>query len=864
MSSSEPSSQNSYPYDVFLSHNRAQKDWTRDLARKLRDEGFEVWFDEWCLLPAENWIKGLVRGVKESRKIVLVTSPEFLDAEWPMFETYIAILKDPVARQARILPLTHTACDLPDELDFRQKLDFSETHDDPRRYEFRSAQLMAYLDPSRERPTDFKSFCDSREDFSPDDLPPVGALPRGSLMPFSHNPNFVGREEELKSLCRKFETGDSVALGQTAAATGLGGIGKTQLAVEFVYRYGRRFHGGVFWLDMSDPDGIPEQISRCGGAAGMALPGFDSLPLSDQVAAVMKEWHSQRRGLVVFDNVEQLDVVGQWRPKYGQTRVLITSRIDSHDPQWGGQGIETISVDTLPRDRSMELLLKGRQDVLDDTDEMRAANDICDLLGDLPLAVHLAGSYLSYLRHAVSVREYLNELSSRPVLTNPALVSGVRDSSPTDHIQNVAATFDMSYARLDQEEETDALAARLFHLTSHFAPTPIPRQLLIRALKMDKDEADDRGKVAFAVNRLCELGLAQTGEDGRIVVHRLLREFARLHPADGQEVQEAAVDAANAIYGFANDVNESGLPAPLREAVEHLRYAAGEAESRESEQAGSLYNELGYHLWQIADFGGAKEHYERAIKIGESVYGKDHPNVASIVNNLGLVLKELGDLEGAKEHYERALEIDEEAYGKDHPQVAIYVNNLGDVLQDLGDLAGAKEHYERALEIDEEAYGKDHPDVAIRVNNLGSVLKALGDLAGAKEHLERALEINESVYGKDHPNVAIRVNNLAGVFYALGDLAGAKEHYERALEIGESVYGKDHPQVAIYVNNLGMALQDLGDLARAKEHYERALGIFERRLGLITPVREPRGGIFRFSWTPAQHERRSSRRSWRL
>ena len=174
----------------------------------------------------------------------------------------------------------------------------------------------------------------------------------------------------------------------------------------------------------------------------------------------MREWHSQRRGLVVFDNVEQLDVVEKWRPKYGQTRVLITSRIDSRDPQWGGQGIETISVDTLPRDRSMELLLKGRQDVLNDTDEMRAANDICELLGDLPLAVHLAGAYLSYLRHAVSVREYLNELSSQPVLTNRALVAGVRDSSPTDHIQNVAATFDMSYARLDQEEETDALAAR--------------------------------------------------------------------------------------------------------------------------------------------------------------------------------------------------------------------------------------------------------------------------------------------------------------------------------------------------------------------------------------------------------------------
>lgn len=164
MSGYESPSRDTYEYDVFLSHNRAQKDWTRNLARRLRDEGFEVWLDEWCLRTGEDWIAGLERGVSQSRKIALVLSPEFLDAEWPIFETNIAILSDPSARRRRIFPLLHTSCDVPSRLRFRQALDFSETHGDELRYEFRLAQLMADLDESRDRPTDFGLFCARYED----------------------------------------------------------------------------------------------------------------------------------------------------------------------------------------------------------------------------------------------------------------------------------------------------------------------------------------------------------------------------------------------------------------------------------------------------------------------------------------------------------------------------------------------------------------------------------------------------------------------------------------------------------------------------------------------------------------------------
>jgi hypothetical protein len=648
MSGSESTSRNSYDYDVFLSHNRAQKDWTRNLARRLRDEGFNVWFDEWCLRTGENWIDGLARGVEESRKIVLVLSPEFLGAEWPMFEMYIAILEDPSARKAHIFPLIHTSCDLPPELAFRQALDFSDTHGDALRYEFRLAQLMADLDTSRERPTDFDHFCRMYENVPLGTLPGAGRLPAGSIVPFLPNPNFVGRVEELKSLYEKLEAGASVSLGQTAAATGLGGIGKTQLAVEFVYRYGRRFGGGVFWLDVSDPDNIPNQIALCAGPDGMNLPGSGVLSQGELVAAVVREWCGPRRRLVIFDNVEQLEVVDEWRPKSGGARVLITTRIDSGDYRWAERGIEAVPVDVLPRERSLQLLCRGCGDALDDPDEREAADAICSLLGDLPLAIHLAGAYLSRYKHEVSPKEYLDELRSQPVLTNPALVDSTRDPSPTKHLQNVVATFETSYSRLGQEEETDALAARLFHLTSHFAPAPISRELLVRALKMDKDKPEDKREVADAVSRLCELGLAQSAADGRVVVHRLLREFAHHHTARGHRIEEAAEDVAKAIADLAKEVNRSGLPARLREEVEHLRHAAWESDRRGSKEAGRRHNELAYHLREIADLDGAKRHFSRALEIDRVVYGPDHPKVARLLNNLGVVLRDLGDPGGCK------------------------------------------------------------------------------------------------------------------------------------------------------------------------------------------------------------------------
>ena len=134
-------------------------------------------------------------------------------------------------------------------------------------------------------------------------IPAPAPLPPGSRMPIGHNPLFVGREADLKALAATLKKGDTAAVGQIAAATGLGGIGKTQLASEFVHRYGQYFLGGVFWLSFADPDAIGAEVASCGGVGALDLrPDFGNLPLDDQLRLVLAAWQSPLPRLLVFDN----------------------------------------------------------------------------------------------------------------------------------------------------------------------------------------------------------------------------------------------------------------------------------------------------------------------------------------------------------------------------------------------------------------------------------------------------------------------------------------------------------------------------------------------------------------------------------
>ncbi|MCU0838749.1 MAG: tetratricopeptide repeat protein, partial [Rhodospirillales bacterium] len=421
-------------------------------------------------------------------------------------------------------------------------------------------------------------------------------------------------------------------------------------------------------------------------------------------------------------------------------------------------------------------------------------------LGDLPLALHMAGSYLKRYRHVATPAAYLAELQAPGLLDHRSL-TGALEHSPTKHEQHVARTFALSLDKLDAADPVDARARALLDRAAFFAAgEPIPRRLLIASAgEIDRFAAED------ALRRLGDLGLIEEEADGAVTLHRLLAVFVRVRcaDADGTRTGVEFVLAAEA-----SRLNEVGLPAPVAALRPHLRAVAAAAVAG-SNYAGLLFNSLGYHLQMIGDLAGARAALERALAIAVARFGPKDPRVGTVINNLGGVLKAMGDLAGARAHYEGALAIDEAAYDPHHPSIARDVNNIGRVLQDLGDLGGAKVAFERALAIVEAAYGLDHPNVATIVNNLGAVLRTQRDFDGAKAHFQYALAIDEAARGPHHPNVARDVNNIGGVLLDLGDLAGAKAAHERALDILERSYGAEHPSTRTARENLDIVLRQM-------------------------------------------------------
>ena len=636
-------------------------------------------------------------------------------------------------------------------------------------------------------------------------MPPCkGKLPTSYHLPFARNQVFTGRKQDLLKLAGLVFGRHNTTL-VTQLVEGMGGVGKTQLAVEFCYRYGR-FFKGVHWLTLQNPAEFEEQVALLGGKMGL---DFETDELQVRVNLTLAEWQKEGPRLLVFDNLEDQTAYAELvkRLENCDVRILLTARRADWEP-----GLipnqNRLSLGCFSRPESLEFLHK----LLEDKYTEEELNTLAERLGHLPLALQLAGVYLKN-RRLSTMDDYFSRLDEESLLHRSLDMLG-KQTGYTGHDLNLTRTFLLSYEGLPDEE-----SQYLFRLLAFTAPNqPFPLGILAE-LFGNKEKLEDALQCVEGASLLeC------VGEN--TLIHPLMAEFGRAL----LEAEDALEKMADVLARESYKVNMAGLPGAVEPLFPHLTAAAALAEEAKLEDAGSLWGNAGYYLRMIADYGRAKNLYERALAIDEAVYGPEHPNVAIRVNNLGSVLQDLGDYAGAKANYERALAIVKKELGENHPYVASTLNNLGGVLEDLGDYAGAKANYERALVIVKKELGENHPYVASTLNNLGLVLKVLGDYAGAKAHYERALAIDEAVYGPQHPNVATDVNNLGGVLRALGDYAGAKANYEQALAIDKAVYGPEHPKVAIRLNNLGSLLYTMGKYEEALVYLRRALEIREKFL----------------------------------
>ena len=640
-------------------------------------------------------------------------------------------------------------------------------------------------------------------------------------LPFARNKFFTGRDDILTNIHDSFSNGE-----QVQALNGLGGIGKTQTAAEFAYRY-QDSYPTVLWAKAHTRESLVTDFVAI--AALLNLPEKNAQDQSETVAAV-KRWLATNSGwLLILDNADELEMAGEFLPPQHSGHVLLTTRAS-----YAGDFAVPNVVDKMePAEGAFFLLrktgkLKSDEPLESASPGLRAqAEALSKELDGLPLALDQAAAFIGEMQS--SIETYLNLYQ-----TERATLLAHRGGLTQDH-PSVTVTFSLAFKKVAEASEA---AADLLRVCAFLEADAIPNEIF-------SDGGGELGEALSAIadkpieliRAIAEAGrfsLLQSEPEAKTVsLHRLVQEVLKAEM--GKEAErmwaERAIRAVNA--AFPEDVEFSEWSTCSRLAP-HAQKLAGTIEKEDFgfEQASRLLNQTGYYLDEHARYAEAELLYRLALEIEERSSGS---NLSVCINNLAVLLQATNRLAEAEPLMRRTLEIDERSFGSDHPKVGIRLNNLAQLLITTNRLTEAEPLIRRALEIGERSFGSDHPNVGSRLNNLAALLQATNRLAEAEPLMRRALEIDERSFGTDHPDVARDLNNLALLLQATNRLAEAEPLMRRALEIDERSFGSDHPRVVAQLKNLAQLLKDTNRLVEAEPLVRRALEIDERSFGSDHP-----------------------------
>jgi tetratricopeptide (TPR) repeat protein len=616
-----------------------------------------------------------------------------------------------------------------------------------------------------------------------------------------------GRDEELRRLEANLQ---NQATAITQAISGLGGIGKTRLAVEYAWRSASRYDAALFVVAES-----PQALQS--GLADLARPNL--LNLSEHAAkaetetvdAVLRSLQENPRWLLILDNVdtpEASEAVRKILPQLQNGHVLITSR----RKDWPAT-VRKQALDTLTLEEATNFLLQrteeGRASKPDDPEQ---AGYLAQILGGLPLALEQAGAYI--VHHQISFSSYLKDWEKER-----ENVLGWYNGDVMEYHHSVATTWQTTFRQLRPT------AAALLRLTAYLAPDPIPVEMFEAEEEIVKEAAEafceetgaspETQAIRDAISEL--LGYSMVTKDGEtFTVHRIVQEVLRAQiPEDRRRnwIERNLKLVDHFSPAPPDDVRTWPVWDPLRpHAAAVVGYADGFSITKPTAR---LMAQLSLLLKTKGLYLEAEALIRRALTISENADDPDQSNVAVCLNNLAALLQATDRLLEAEPMTRRALEIFEQNLGAKHPNVATVLSNLAQLLQATNRLSEAEPMMHRALEIDEAAFGTTHPKVAIRLNNLASLLRATNRLTEAEPMMRRALEIDEATFGITHPNVAIRLNNLAQLLQDTNRLSETEPMMRRSLEILERSLGVDHPWTQTARRNLDNLLAVLGEITSA-------------------------------------------------
>ncbi|MGH4009620.1 MAG: FxSxx-COOH system tetratricopeptide repeat protein [Pseudonocardiaceae bacterium] len=666
------------------------------------------------------------------------------------------------------------------------------------------------------------------------------------------NPNFTGREELLSLLSEHLTAGSTTAV-LPAALYGMGGIGKTQMAVEYIYQH-MQDYDIIWWIAATEPAQIRAGLTEL--AQRLGLPGSaEANTAVPSVREALRIGEPYRNWLLVFDSAESPKVVRPFFPASEFGTILITSR----NPDWAAIA-NPLEVAVFKREESKKLLTR-RGPAIDD----KEADQLAEKLGDLPLAIAQAATWRA--ETGMPVHEYLRLFDEK--------VAEILDTSaPMDYETSVAAAWRVS---LDELKTRNPAAHQLLQVCAFFAPDPISRDLFTRvrgdSISPELDAAlQDPMRLSKTIRDIHRYGLAKIDHrNNTLQLHRLVQLVLsnRMTPQEQQKMLHGAhVLLANL------DPND---PVPAKQWPQYLNmlphaYAAHVIECDDSWVRQLVIN-LMIFLYHWGDHEEACRLAQQAVDAWTDKLGEANPQTLKVAERLGFYLWTLGRFaeaarindETLKRHRETSGENSEETlvaeiavatdlkgsgnflaaldlntqiyqkaralFGDDDPTTLLTAH---DTVVSLG-LAG---EYRKGRELAEDTYrrrveviGYDNPGTMSTLNALILARREAGDYTWARVEQEKVAQRSGELFGVDRAATLRRRHHLSVARRKDGDHPGALKLSTEVLEPFQLRYGEDHPNVMACALAKSIDLRHANELQEARALGEETFERYRRKLG---------------------------------
>ena len=643
---------------------------------------------------------------------------------------------------------------------------------------------------------------------------PPSRIPQvwGKIPP--RNKNFTGRADLLERLHQGL--GGRVTAVLPHALHGLGGVGKTQMAVEYAHRY-QSDYDLVWWIPADQPVLVRSSLASL--APSLGLPSASVSGVEEAANAVLE---ALRRGepyaswLLIFDNADEPEELTDILPQ-GPGHVLITSR----NHRWASV-VDAVPVDVFSREESVEFLNRRVPRGISRED----ANRLAEELGDLPLALEQAGAL--HTETGIAVDEYLRLLKQR---TSQLLSQG----RPSEYPASMTAAWALSVASL---EEKLPEALDLLRYCAFFGPEPIPRDAFSRVLpglspKLAELIADPI-RLGRAIAELGRFALAKLDIRARTIqVHRLIQALVR------DELSEAEQDRLRhevhlllANYA-ASDPNDSANWDKYLNALGHIE-PSGVARCQNPAVQDFSINMISF-LYSSADYVSANNLAQTFIDKWTSASGPENDRVLAMRVELGNLLRELGQYDEAGTNTLETLQAAEKSLGPDHNITLRALRGRAGDLRATGD-------FWQAYEIDEEALRRFRSVFGDEDWNTWRGINSIALDHGLKSDYRKARELLEEVFRKIRASEVSDPSSYLNIYTGLARAVRLGGDFSEACDLGEDAYaygieqlGPDHAWTLRTGKDLSIAWRRAGDYDRAMELAEEIHQRYVRSLGLNHP-----------------------------